>query len=273
MNKPCILLSPPDFFEVTYAINPWMDTANPVDVPKAQQQWQGLKAAIQQAGADVKEAPPKQGLPDMVFTANAAFVNGQKALIACYKFPERQPEETLMKTWFEGEGYETVTLPRTATFEGSGDALKWVAPDGTLHVFSGYGPRSSQAAHTVLQDEFPEVTLHSIELIDERYYHVDVCMCPTDKGDFIYYPAALSPASQALVASVVPEEKRITVSEADAAQFGCNAVSINDHIIVHSGATGLKAQLEAKGYTVLTVDMSEFLKSGGSCKCLTLRLS
>ena len=55
-------------------------------------------------------------------------------------------------------------------------------------------------------------------------------------------------------------------------RFGCNAVCIDRHIVISAGCTQLTHDLSGWGFTVHTVNLSEFLKSGGASKCLTLRL-
>ena len=44
------LMCPPTFFDVTYAINPWMDPRVPVDRSRAAAQWSALVAAYERAG-------------------------------------------------------------------------------------------------------------------------------------------------------------------------------------------------------------------------------
>jgi N-dimethylarginine dimethylaminohydrolase len=264
---PQILMCPPTFFKVEYAINPWMTPDGTVDLDLAKQQWQNLKQAIENAGAEVLTCPPVDGLPDMVFTANAGVVHNKNVVLAQYKHPERQPEAGYMNTWFQENGYNVQALPEGVFFEGMGDALIW---DGI--IFSGYRMRTHINAHNWITSHL-RLPVLSIELIDPKFYHVDVCMCPTDLGDFIYYPGAFDAYGLAVIEAQIPENKRILISGADANQFACNAVSVGKHIIFHSGASAhLIHQLETRGYVVHTVDMSEFLKSGGSCKCLTLRL-
>jgi N-dimethylarginine dimethylaminohydrolase len=267
-DKPQILMCPPTYFDVEYAINPWMTQGDKVDTAKAMQQWQAMKDAIETlGGAEVKLAPAIEGLPDMVFTANAAVTYNGVAVIASYRYPERQPEEDHMEAWFKANGHTTYRLPRNVHFEGHGDALKW---NGIL--FSGYRQRTSIAAHGFLT-AYTGLPVVSLELIDPRYYHVDVCMCPTDAGDFIYYPGAFDEYGLKVIEATVPEEKRIVVDEDEAAQFACNAVSIGKTLVLNEGAPKLTATMKARGYTVVAIDMSEFIKSGGSCKCCTLRLA
>lgn len=264
--SPKILMCPPTYFDVTYAINPWMTQGAQVDTALAYQQWDNLKSAIEAAGAEVLLAPAVEGLPDMVFTANCAVVNGKKAVLCSYRFPERQGEEPHMEAYLSSLGYDILKLPRDISFEGSGDALTY---NGT--IFSGYKTRTHIAAHGYITAHLGMPVL-SVEMADPRFYHVDVCMCPTDRGDFIYFPGAFDEYGLRVIRANVPEDRLIEVSAVEAEAFACNAVSVNDTIIINDGAPELTKTLEAKGYKVVAIDMSEFIKSGGSCKCCTLRL-
>lgn len=71
-----VLMVPPKYFKVEYAINPWMGGV--VDQPKAQRQWDDLKKAIEKAGVPVKTLEPVDGLPDMVFVCNSGIVLNNK---------------------------------------------------------------------------------------------------------------------------------------------------------------------------------------------------
>lgn len=65
----------------------------------------------------------------------------------------------------------------------------------------------------------------------------------------------------------------IAVSEAEANAFVCNAITIRDTVISPIGVSqATKDYLSARGKRVEEVDMSEFMKSGGACQCLVLRL-
>ena len=72
---------------------------------------------------------------------------------------------------------------------------------------------------------------------------------------------------------MIPPEKRLIVSQTEALQFACNAVSVGEHIVLPCQAPVLSQQLEATGHTVHCVDYSEFIKAGGATKCSTLKLS
>ncbi|HZL91469.1 MAG TPA: amidinotransferase, partial [Pirellulaceae bacterium] len=60
---------------------------------------------------------------------------------------------------------------------------------------------------------------------------------------------------------------------ADEAQsFACNAVVAGKHVVTNTGCPGLHAALRSRGYEPIETPLSEFVKAGGSAKCLTLRL-
>jgi N-dimethylarginine dimethylaminohydrolase len=267
-DKPVILMCPPDYFTVEYAINPWMENAAPCDVELAKRQWENLYDAItRQAGADVMLMDPVQGLPDLVFTANAAFVYNHTAVIAHYKHEERRGEEPFCADWFARHGFKVVTMPDNIFFEGAGDALIWQD-----RVFAGYKTRTDIASHSLLTVATGLPVL-SMELIDPRFYHIDVCLCPLADGHLIYSPEAFDTYGNQVIEANVPAEKRIAVTPQEAGNFACNAVNVMDTVIFNEGSHRLADELKRRGFQVIQVNLSEFLKSGGSAKCLTLRVA
>jgi N-dimethylarginine dimethylaminohydrolase len=263
-NKARLLMCPPDFFTVAYAINPWMTSSIPCDVEKAKTQWQQLYEAVQQV-ADVDLMTALPDMPDLVFTANAAFVYGKKALVAHYKHPERQVEEPSVKAWFNQAGYHVIEMP--VIFEGAGDALIWQD-----RVFAGYRTRTDIAAHSLITAETGLPVL-SLELVDDRFYHIDTCLCPLSDGTLMYVPDAFDHYGNAVIEANVPEHQRLPVSIEEAMQFACNAVNVHKHVFLNAGNANVVARLQERGFTVVDIDMSEFIKSGGSAKCCTLRIA
>ena len=90
-----LLMCPPEYFGVTYAINPWMNPiywARNVDdlAVAAQREWVALHNGVVELGATVELVPPVNGLPDLVFTANAAVVLDRTVLLA--RFPAVQSD-------------------------------------------------------------------------------------------------------------------------------------------------------------------------------------
>jgi len=260
-----ILMSPPDYFEVAYAINPWMSAEGRVDRELARRQWDTLKTALEQH-ARISVLPPVEGLPDLVFTANAAFVRGNLAITAHYKHPERQGEEPHVERWFAEHGYEVVR-PHPVKFEGAGDAL--ILGD---RVLAGYRLRTDIAAHRLIT-ELTGLPVLALELAEPHFYHIDVCICPLEDGSLIYYPGAFDEYGLRVIEANVPEDKRLLVTLAEARLFACNAVNVGRTVFLNQGSERLVGLLRERGFEVVEADLSEFIKAGGSAKCLTLRLS
>jgi N-dimethylarginine dimethylaminohydrolase len=265
----------PAHFAINYSINPWMEPAKWAASAHAvaEQQWAGLEAALRASGAAVDHVLPQAGLPDLVFTANAAVVLDGTALLARFRHPERQGEEPVFAAAFEnlrerGLIKRAVTLPDGVVMEGAGDCLF----DETRNLFwIGFGQRSERAGADAVAETFglPVVPL---QLVDPRFYHLDTAFCPLPTGDVIYHAGAFSDEGRMAIAARVAEAKRIVLSEDEAAQFSANAVCVGRTIVMSRCTDALRRRLERRGYQVVSTPLDTFLQSGGSAACLTLRL-
>jgi N-dimethylarginine dimethylaminohydrolase len=276
--QPRILMCRPDHFTVSYAINPWMDPAgwaaqHRLLAETARQEWQALHAALSSQGADIELVPAAPGLPDLVFTANAAVVMDGKALLARFRHPERQREEPHFERAFRalvarGDIDLVEHLPEGLVLEGAGDCV-W---DGSRGVFwMGYGPRSDRAAGRAVEKAFG-LEVVALELADPRFYHMDTTLCPLTRGEVMYFPAAFTSDGLREIRARISPVSRIEIDAADAETLAANAVSIADSIILSRCSAELRSRLEARGYRVIETPLGAFLRSGGSAFCLTLRL-
>ncbi|MGJ9421956.1 dimethylargininase [Aeromicrobium sp. CF3.5] len=256
----------PDHFAVEYSINPWMNPDVPVDTTLARQQWDDLRATYQRLGHRVDVIDPAPGQPDMVFAANGGLVVGDRAYGARFTYPERAAEAGVFATWLRTQGL-IVTDP-SHTNEGEGDFLAL----GSM-ILAGTGFRTSIAAHIEAAAALDRPVV-SLELVDPRFYHLDTALAVLDDGNgdaasnVAYYPGAFSPHSRRALRDLFPEA--IIATEADAAVLGLNAVSDGQHVVLPSQAHQLAEQLDQRGYLPVPIDLSEFLKSGGSVKCCTM---
>lgn len=256
----------PDHFTVEYSINPWMNTDVPVDTLLARQQWDDLRATYERLGHRVDVIDPMPGQPDMVFAANGGLVVGDRAYGAKFRHLERSAEAGVFAAWLRAQGL-IVTDP-THTNEGEGDFLAL----GSM-VLAGTGFRTSIAAHIEAAAALDRPVV-SLELVDPRFYHLDTALAVLDDGngdaapDIAYYPGAFSPHSRRALRDLFPEA--IIVNEADALVLGLNVVSDGRHVVLPSQAEHFAEQLEQRGYLPVPIDLSEFLKSGGSVKCCTM---
>lgn len=265
------LMCPPEHFAVDYVINPWMDTSVPVDHGRAVRQWQGLVDRYRELGHTVEELVPEPGLPDMVYTANGATVIDGHVLVAKFSVAQRAAEEHLHEQWHRDHahrlGWREVATPAWAN-EGEGD----FAAAGSM-VLAGYGFRTDPRAH----GELAELTgrpVIGVRLVDPWFYHLDTALAVLDDDpahpDIAWYPAAFSPASQAIIRSLLPDA--LEVAAGDAKVLGLNMVSDGLHVLHAAAATGLGDQLAERGYQPIPVELDELLKGGGSLKCCTQTL-
>lgn len=263
------LMCPPDQYDVDYVINPWMEgNVHKPSRETAAGQWRGLHKLLVQ-DAQVETIPGRPGLPDMVFTANAGLAVGRKVVLSRFLHRERQGEEEHFREWFNQHGFEVFELPADLPFEGAGDAL--LERQGR-YLWAGYGFRSELDSHPYLA-RWLDLEVISLRLIDPRFYHLDTCFCPLEGGWLLYYPQAFDAYSNRLIEQRVPAEQRIAASEADAVRFACNAVNVGPGIVLNQAGPDLRRRLEAAGFAVRETPLTEFLKSGGGAKCLTLRLT
>jgi N-dimethylarginine dimethylaminohydrolase len=267
-SRHVFLMCPPEYFTVAYIINPWMHgNLRKIDNAVARQQWRALYDVLTDH-ATVRLVLPQPGSPDMVFTANAGLVKGKQFLVSRFRYPERQYEEPYYADWFMDRGYDVALMPRDVPFEGAGDAL-FDRGDGTLWM--AHGHRSISAAREVIHDRLG-VDVVTLKLTDTRFYHLDTCFCPLEGGSLLYYPAAFDEASRAAIEARVPQARRIAIDEEDALAFACNAVNIDATVVVNHASPAFVKALAQKGFEVVQSPLSEFMKAGGSAKCLTLRL-
>jgi N-dimethylarginine dimethylaminohydrolase len=217
------------------------------ETPDAARQWDRLVETLECAGdVRIERMEPRPGVPDLVFTANAALISGGLAIMSSFRHPERRREQRTYRSFLAQYGFATTFLQQTF-FEGAGDALfDRVRP--ILYV--GHGWRSERAAATQISETLGVRTL-SLLLVDERFYHLDTCL---------------------VLRRAIEPEYLIEVSAADALDFACNAVEIGDAIVLHAASARLRDRLHAAGYRIFSTDLSDFHKAGGSAKCLTLKL-
>jgi N-dimethylarginine dimethylaminohydrolase len=272
-----LLMCAPEHFAVNYAINPWMDPARWARDRRAQaaagREWDALHRKLKELGAAVELVPPVPGLPDLVFTANAAVVLDRQVLLARFRHPERRREEPHFERAFhtlKARGLVDAVhkLPHNVVLEGAGDCV-W---DAARQLFwLGYGPRSDAAARPAVADMFGQEVL-ALELADARFYHMDTALSALPGGEVMYLPEAFTAHGRGVIRDRVALDQRIELDIADGSKLAANAVCLGDAVVMSECSERLRAALAERGYRVVTTPLHSFLRSGGSAFCLTLRL-
>lgn len=269
----------PTFFDLTYSINPHM--GGEVDRGLAREQWEQLRGVYERRAEDVRvldpatvweelgrEGSPPEAQPDMVFIANHAVptADGEELVLSRMATPERADEPRYFAAWARGEGYR-IQSPPAARFEGAGDAT-W--HPGRELLWGGYGVRSERAAYDELAGRLG-VPVVPLELTDDRYYHLDLCLLPLSETDVLVQPEAFTERGLDRIESVFETVIEAPVDET-LDRFVVNGEVFEDAVITSADAPVTERRLEDAGYEVVSVETGEFRKAGGSVRCLTLRL-
>jgi N-dimethylarginine dimethylaminohydrolase len=257
-----VLMCRPDYFTVSYRINPWMFPENPTDQSLAAAQWQSLYDTYLRLGFDVQLIDPLPGLPDMVYAANGGFVLDGIAYEAKFRYPERQPEGPAYLAHLAGLGFDA--REAVEKNEGEGDFL--LVGDVIL---AAHGFRSESDSHREVAEVFGRDVV-SLKLINPSFYHLDTALAVLDDETIAYLPSAFDDQSRAILEERYPEA--IIATEEDAAVLGLNLFSDGLNVVMAEQAHTLRVELEARGFNTHSVDLSELLLGGGGVKCCTLEL-
>ena len=252
----------PTYFDVSYAINPWMDPTRPIDPVTALNQWTNIRATYLDLGHQVHVVDPVPGLPDMVFAANGGLVVDGHAYCARFAFAQRAPEAPAFGAWFEAAGLAVHQLQHVN--EGEGD-FRLVGS----RILAGWPYRTTAGAHA----ERAGLTgrdVVSLELVDPRFFHLDTALAVLDDETVAYFPAAFSADSQAVLSALYPEA--ILAGDAEASVLGLNVASDGHHVVMTDAAPALAEAFRLAGFEPIELDVSEFLRAGGGVKCCTLEI-
>jgi N-dimethylarginine dimethylaminohydrolase len=268
------LMVRPDHFRLAYAINPYMCLDEQPDPDRASRQWRSLVAAIQEAGATVEVLPQRADSPGMVYAMNLGLVLGTSrrdargrrrpdVMMSHMRHPERRLESGTASAWFRRLGMRALYTGRDgvgACFE-SGDAF----PFGDAMVV-GFGPRTDELALKHLAVAF-DLRVRGLHLTHPGLYHLDLAFCPLDQDRAMVCPSAFDDDSARAVLELVPEP--LVLTESEALTFAANSVVIGRRVVMPACPPRVRRVLEAWGFEVVLVDVSEFHKGGGSIRCLT----
>jgi N-dimethylarginine dimethylaminohydrolase len=267
-----VLLCPPTYFDVVDHKNAYMSGTSAVDREKAEQQWQSLYSALEQAGCEIETINPVPGLEDMVFAANQVFVGfheriGKFIVPSRMVHASRQREIPFYVEWFRQRGFQVIdlNLGEGDRLEGHGDLL-W-HPDRS-RIYGGYGFRSTRTGvdkfcQAMLKMGVPVVPL---QLADHFCYHLDTCLCPLNNEAVLIYPAAYSPESLAALRGFWKRVHELTSEEAH--RFMGNGIAVNGRYLTPYLTPHLEDILRAENLQPIILDTSEFEKSGGSLFCM-----
>jgi N-dimethylarginine dimethylaminohydrolase len=262
------LVCPPAHFAVRDGVDAWSALRTDATESDAYRQWERFIELLGAVGdVQIERIEPADGLPELTFTANAALIVGQLAVISSFRLQERRREQSTFRAALARAGFATTFLRQTY-FEGAGDALfDRVRP----MLYVGYGWRSERTAALQLQD-IVECKVLPLLMVDERFHHLETAFCPLGSGHVIAYMDAFSPYAQTLIRRAIGPWL-IEVSVDDALRFACSPVEIGDALVMHGLSRRLRDRLHDAGYRVFCTELDAFHAAGASARSLTLRLN
>jgi N-dimethylarginine dimethylaminohydrolase len=258
--KSVLMCKPLYFDQLDYVINPWM-TPGKINERRTMQEWNKLVQTYKEQGITVAVIDQKKGSPDMVFATDQGIVSGKKVLLSRFWTDERKKESAHYEKWFQDNGYTITYLPEGIYFEGNGDSYFW-----RDLLFIGIGYRADNKTCKAVS-KLLDVEVIPLEIIDPKFYHLDVGFFPLNNETIFYYPPAFSEKSRGVLKKLVPN--LIEFSKEEAYRFCANSVVTDHHVIHQKNNQSFTDKLQELGYSSIEVDASEFMKSGGGIHCLT----
>ncbi|MFI7490407.1 dimethylarginine dimethylaminohydrolase family protein [Micromonospora echinaurantiaca] len=261
MNK-VLLVSDAAYFRVDYEINPYMHTEVQPDHTAAVVEHLNIVVAHRAAGRRIEYVASAPECPDMVFTANAAVVRGNRAVLGAPP-PERKAELPYFQEWLIEHDYDIVEAPYP--FSGQGDALAC----GDL-LLTGYGQRTDRRMHSILARAL-DYEVVPLRTVSPRWYDLDLAVAVVEPGRTLAYcPEALDEQSRRRLRGLGMELIEVAVEEAT--RFALNLISDGTTVTMTKGAPRLAAELRTRGLEVVELDTTELAKGGGGVRCTALTL-
>lgn len=272
-----------DYFDDGFAINPYMGSNEPINLSRAKTEHDNIKSALESAGVEVVQVLPPADCQDGVYTANWALCRGNKAVMSSLP-DQRKGEQPYAEETLRNLGKEIIHLPSQLRFSGQGDAL----PCGDL-LFTGSKYRTDPDVHQFLADAlgFEVISLQTVPSLDNNqqpmtntvtglpdsfFYDIDLALSVISPNLIAWCPGAFLPDSQAKIRAISSIDKIEVGLEEAMKGFACNLVSTGETVVMSADAPNLKAELENRGMTVITPQITELAKGGGYIRCTTLTL-
>ena len=258
--------------------NPYIDITFNVHKKKEMHQHKEVEKAFSNTITYIIEKP-QHTLPDIVFVANGGLclprLPKPTILLPNMKYKQRQDELEYLKKIYKNLHLNMIPFPGAEPFEGQAE-LKWFH-QGTKAV-CGYGYRSTKKTFEIIEKLFKKLYgehhLKSPELLvlpiqSSKYYHFDIAMLEFDDGKCIVHHDAFSKESIKKLQRFLGHENVHLLHTDD--HFCLNAVVDGETLVTHMLSPSLKKEIEKiTGKTIKMIDTSEFERSGGSVRCMTL---
>ena len=155
--------------------------------------------------------------------------------------PNQHIEEFLLTS-----GYDIHTI--NSSFGGQRDTL---FSHDSKHIWIGSGMNTSDSTILSLKSLF-NATFHTLKLIDNDFQYLDTCFCPLNNNKVMIYSNSFDMESLFEIRKIYEEQNIIEVSRKDAVNGVCNAISINDNVIMNKSSWALIDDLDAHNMNIVS---------------------
>jgi dimethylargininase len=228
----------------------------PIDHGLAVVQHHAYGEALREAGFDVVVVPADADCPDCCFVEDTAVVLDEAALITRMGAPSRRGETPAMEEAVS-RFREIVRVEPPATIDG-GDVLRIGRT-----LFAGLSRRTNAAGVEALRAAAAPYGYAVVPVPVEGVLHLKSAVTALDDATVLAHPEVLdvTPLSaRGLRVLRVPEEE----------PAAANVLRVAGYVWVHSGFRRTADRLADLGFSVKTLDISEFLKAEAGLTCLSL---
>ncbi len=227
----------------------------PVDAHLALQQWHGYVAALEAHGWRTVPVDAAPDCPDSAFVEDTMVVFRDVAVLARPGADERKPEVPAAAAAIRSLGYRTVEIEAPGTLDG-GDVLK---VGSTIYV--GRGGRTNTDGIAQLAAAFEPIGATVVTVPLTKVLHLKSAVTALPDGTIIGWEPAIDDVTIFPNLLAMPEES------------GSHVVILDDHtLLLSADCPQSAALLAARGYSLVTVDISEYIKLEGCVTCLSVRL-
>jgi dimethylargininase len=229
-------------------------TRRPIDVAKASAQHKAYENLLAELGCEIISLPAQPELPDAVFVEDPALVLDEVAVIFNMGAPSRRSEApSLAETISRYRPIKLLTAP--ATLDG-GDVMRV-----GRSLFVGLSQRTNREGVAQLGD-----------LLRPYRYEVQ----PVEVTGCLHLKSACSHIgrntiliNRSLIDSAPLRDFELLDVPAEEPAAG-NALLVNDIVIISASFPRTRSLLEAQGFHVRTIDLSELEKAEAGVTCTSL---
>ncbi|MCI4066427.1 N(G),N(G)-dimethylarginine dimethylaminohydrolase [Micromonospora sp. R77] len=224
-----------------------------VDVALARRQHAAYRAALADAGWQVREVDPADQCPDAVFVEDTVVVCDGLAVLSRPGAPERRPELPGAEKAVREAGLEVVRVEVPGTLDG-GDVLQV----GTT-VYVGRGGRTDDAGVDQLRAHLASRGRTVVPVPLREVLHLKSAVTALPDGTLLALPDLFDADALGRPVRAVDEEA------------GCHVVPLGDDLVLLAASAPRTAALVAElGFTPVVVDISEYEKLEGCVTCLSV---